>query len=318
MTQDSLMALEHRIGSIHLQQRLHMQSHRSPEMVGPGRSFFNFDNARVLNALVRTLLRLSGFYGRGYRNFLDIQVRTHSVGIAHLAPSFEGFTILQLSDLHLDLDPTLTPRILQRLEGLEYDVCVITGDYRNKCHGDFQPCLAEMEKLMSHLRPRPAYGILGNHDFIEMVAPLEQMGLQMLLNETVTLERGADRIYLSGVDDPCHYEADNLEKTRQGIPPGAASVLLAHSPSSYRQAAALGYDFMLSGHTHGGQVCLPGGVAILRLGNCPARMLNGSWSYQGLLGYTSPGTGSSGVPVRFHCPPEMTLHRLTTRSPEIP
>lgn len=306
---DNLEGLAERIGSTHLQQRLHMQVHHSAEVFGHGRAFFNFDNAQPLNVLLRTLLKATGMYGWGQRNFLDVQVRRNDVRISHLPLIFDGFTLLHLSDLHLDLDIQLTDVLIQRVQGLQYDICVITGDFRNSHHGDFGPCLVEMQKLMPYLH-QPVYAILGNHDFIEMVNPLEKMGVQLLLNETVTLERGHEALYLSGVDDPYFYETDNLEKVRKKIPAEAASILLAHSPGSYRKAAAVGYDLMLSGHTHGGQICLPGGIAILRIGNCPARMLNGSWHYQGMSGYTSPGSGSCGVPVRFFCPPEITLHQL--------
>jgi predicted MPP superfamily phosphohydrolase len=304
-----LMRLVDRIGRTHLQQRVHMQVHHAAEVFGPGRAFFNFDNAQPLNVVLRLGLKLCGLYGRGHRNFQNIQINHSEVSIPRLPPAFAGFTLLHLSDLHLDLDSCLTSVIAQRLKGLQYDVCLITGDFRNAHHGDFDPCLEQMRLLMPHLN-RPTYGILGNHDFLEMVHPLEEMGVRMLLNETVRLERDGETIYLSGVDDPYFYETDNMDKARQGIPPEATSLLMAHSPGSYRKAAAVGYDLMLSGHTHGGQICLPGGIPILRIGNCPARMLSGSWSYQGMAGYTSVGTGSCGVPVRFHCLPEIALHHL--------
>ena len=140
---------------------------------------------------------------------------------------------------------------------------------------------------------------------------LEEAGLTFLLNETVPIERNGATLYLSGVDDPHFYETDNLHKTRATIPSSAVSILLAHSPELYRQASAAGYDFMLSGHTHAGQICLPGRIPVMG-GNarCPKDMVYGAWRYGAMQGYTSAGTGSCGVPVRFFCPPEFTLHRL--------
>jgi predicted MPP superfamily phosphohydrolase len=255
-------------------------------------------------------LKITGLYGWGHRNFLDVRCVENEVLLPSLPPVFDGFRLLQLSDLHLDIDPEITDAIIRRLEGVAYDLCVITGDYRASSSGAYQRAIDCSARLAATLRP-PVYAILGNHDFIEFVPPLEEAGLTFLLNETVKLERGGETIYLSGVDDPHFYETDNLEKARAGIPPGMVSILLAHSPELYRQAAATGYDFMLSGHTHAGQICLPGRIPIMG-GNarCPRHMLYGPWRYGPLQGYTSAGTGSCGVPVRYFCPPEFTVHRL--------
>ena len=87
------------------------------------------------------------------------------------------------------------------------------------------------------------------------------------------------------------------------------SILLSHTPEVYRQAAHAGFDLMLSGHTHGGQICLPGGVPLTLDSGCRA-IGAGAWRYDAMAGYTSVGAGSSIVPVRFNCPPEITLHRL--------
>jgi uncharacterized protein len=82
----------------------------------------------------------------------------------------------------------------------------------------------------------------------------------MLLNESVAIDRGGALIYLAGVDDAHFYRADNIEKAAAEIPQGYVSVLLSHTPEIYRQAAHAGFSLMLSGHTHGGQICLPGGI----------------------------------------------------------
>ena len=123
----------------------------------------------------------------------------------------------------------------------EYDLCVITGDFRARTYGEIEPVVSAMAGLRMHI-DRPVYGILGNHDFLEFVPPVEQMGLPFLLNETVVMERNGQRIYLSGVDDPHFYETHNLQKAGDSIPPGAVSILLAHSPEIYRQAAAAGIE----------------------------------------------------------------------------
>jgi predicted MPP superfamily phosphohydrolase len=154
------------------------------------------------------------------------------------------------------------------------------------------------------------YGVLGNHDSIRMVPDLERMGATMLLNEHVALERGGDKIYIAGIDDAHFYRVDNIEKATDGIPGDAFSILLSHTPEIYRQAAHAGFDLLLSGHTHGGQICLPGGIPITLDSNLPRAFGSGAWKYQNMAGYTSVGAGSCIVPVRFNCPPEITLHRV--------
>src|SRR3954465_14630772 len=91
---------------------------------------------------------------------------------------------------------------------------------------------------------------------------------------------------------------------------GEFSILLSHTPEVYRQAAQANFDLMLSGHTHGGQICLPGSIPIKLEAVLPRRMGAGPWQYRDMTGYTSVGAGSSVVPVRLNCPPEITLHHL--------
>jgi len=126
----------------------------------------------------------------------------------------------------------------------------------------------------------------------------------------VALERGGDTIYLAGIDDPHYYRADNLEKAADGVPGDAVSILLAHSPEIYQHAAHADFDVMLCGHTHAGQICLPGGIPLMCNASCPRAFCAGAWSHHGLAGYTAAGSGACVVDVRINCPPEITLHHL--------
>ncbi len=301
--------LVERVGETHFRQRKTIELHHAGDVFGRGRTLFHIENADWVLDLLHSGLKWTRLYKRGLRNVFDIQIVENNFFVPGLPPAFAGFTILQLSDLHIDIAPGLAEAVVERLKLLEYDLCAITGDYRWRTSGADDEALSEMRKIMPHLQ-QPAYAVLGNHDFLEIVPPLEEMGLPFLLNETVALTRGGQHIYLSGVDDPHFYETENLQKVGDMMPPDAVSILLAHSPEIYRQAAAAGYDVVLCGHTHAGQVCLPGRVPLLNNANCPREMVYGPWKIHHTQGYTSAGTGSSGVPVRFFCPPEMTLHRL--------
>ena len=298
-----------RIGYLHVKQRLGIESDREAWIFGQGLSFFHPENCYLMQLAIRNALRLTCLYHRAKRNALDIRLRYHEVQLPRLPSAFEGFTILQLSDLHLDMSEDFPHVLSERVRDLSYDLCVITGDFRYRTFGPCEPALAGMDRVRLQLKD-PIYGVLGNHDSIKMVPALESMGIQMLLNESVTLTRGGQAIHLIGVDDPHYYQADNLDRACYGVNHDRASILLAHSPEIYKHAAHAGFDLLLCGHTHGGQLCLPGGMPIIYDAKCPRKLASGPWRYHQLIGYTSVGTGSSIVDVRLNCPPEITLHRL--------
>ena len=309
MERDILRQLEQRLGPIHARQRLGIESEREPRVFGRGLNFFHPENWYSFHSLLAYLLRLSGLYGRGRRNTLDIRVRHNEVRIAGLPVEFDGFAILHLSDLHADLNPPAIDALAGLVAGLSYDACVLTGDYRAATFGPCEPALRAMAGLCTQLA-QPVYAVLGNHDSIRMLPELESLGVRLLLNEHVRLERGDAAVYLVGVDDPHYYRVDNLANAAAGVPADAVSVLLSHTPEIYRQAAHAGFDLMLCGHTHGGQICLPGGVPLTLDSKCPRYMGSGAWRYAGMQAYTTVGAGTCIVPVRFNCPPEVVIHRL--------
>lgn len=305
--------LENKIGRLHLQQRLGIEADHVDRVFGRGRTFFHLENWYSLPVLLRTALRLTGLYRRGQRNLLRLRIGHNEVDLEGLPPAFHGFTILQLADLHLDLHRGLPDALIERLNEVAYDVCVITGDYRARTFGPMEDALSAMRRVRPHLRG-PVYSILGNHDFIEMAPFLDEMGIHMLLNESVAIERGGARLYLAGIDDPHYYETDNLEKAASAIPHGAIAILLAHSPEVYRWAAHAGFSLMMCGHTHGGQICLPGGIPLTLNSQSPRALGRGPWRYHQMQGYTSVGSGAAVLDVRFNCPPEITLHHLRPAS----
>ena len=236
-------------------------------------------------------------------------LKRNDVRIAHLSEAFDGFTILHLSDLHADMSAPALQRVNEMVRDIDYDLCALTGDYRGRTFGDCKLCLEALARLREAVRG-DIYAVLGNHDSIAMVPDLEEMGIRVLLNECAIINRGSALLYLGGVDDAHFYRADNIEKAAANIPHDSVSILLSHTPEIYRQAVHAGFDLMLSGHTHGGQICLPGGVPILLEAKIPRALGAGAWRHSGMAGYTSVGAGSSVVPVRFNNRPEITLHRL--------
>lgn len=314
LSADAKARVARRVGRLHLYQRQGIQREHVTQIFGRGRNFFHIENWYSVHALMRLALQSVGLYGRGRRNATAIRIRANDVVIPSLPPAFEGFRLLQLSDIHLDMEREISHALAERVREAEYDLCVITGDFRARTYGEIEPVMNAMAGLRMHI-DRPVYAILGNHDFIEMVPDLEALDVRMLLNESVTIEHQGAAIHLAGIDDPHYYRADNLEKAADGIPEDAVSILLAHSPEIYLHAAYAGFDLMLCGHTHGGQICLPGGVALTYNAKCPRALGKGAWRWEGLQGYTSTGSGTCVVPVRYNCPPEITVHRLRAGQP---
>ena len=299
--------LEQRLGRLHARQRLGIETDHEAHIFGQGINFFHIENWYSIHSLIRTTLKLSGLYWRGQRNAERIQIRHNHIRFPRLPSAFNGFTLLHISDLHVDMNETAIRRLTELLPDLEYDACVMTGDYRGATFGVFDAALEGMLQLRSCLRG-PVYGVLGNHDTIRMVPGLEGKGIRMLLNECEPISRGGDSIYLAGIDDAHYYRVDNIEKAATKIPHDGFSILLSHTPEVYRHAAHAGFDLLLSGHTHGGQMCLPGSIPITLSSVLPRHMGSGPWKYHDMVGYTSVGAGSSIVAVRLNCLPEITLH----------
>jgi len=312
MDNSSYEALEKRVGRLHLKLRLGVENDREAKVFGQGINFFHPENWYSMHSAIRNTLKLLQLHGRGKRNALAIQTNHNHVDIGNLPAEFEGFKLLHITDLHIDVNPEMPDALIARIRDIEYDICVMTGDFRAKTTGAYDSTLAGMERVCTYIN-KPIYGVLGNHDTIRMVPGLEALGIRVLLNESVMIERSGSVIYLAGVDDPHYYLADNMEKATYEIPYESVSILLSHSPELYQHAAHAEFDLMLCGHTHGGQICLPGGIPLLTNARCPREYCRKSWKYHNLAGYTSFGSGVSIVDVRLNCPPEITIHHLHRR-----
>lgn len=313
-TEDDLIAyLEKRLGRLHARQRLGIETAAEPKVFGGGINFFHPENWYSAHAFVRYCLKLSGLYWLGQRNTFKFELRHHDIPLQNLPAEFDGYRVLHLSDLHVDMNLDVTRELARRVENLEYDICVLTGDYRALTFGGIDGVVEGMKILTQKIKGE-VYGILGNHDSIRLVPEFEAMGIQMLLNESVTFERNDSRIHIAGIDDPHYFRVDSIHKAAHHIPHTETSILLSHTPEIYKQAAFAEFDVMLCGHTHGGQICLPGGIPLTLDSKCPRYMGCGSWRYHNMIGYTSAGAGTSIVNVRLNCPPEITIHTLRCKA----
>jgi predicted MPP superfamily phosphohydrolase len=256
-------------------------------------------------------LKAVGLYRRGLANAGRPRRVEIDLEFPDLPPAFDGYRILQVSDMHLDAIPGHERRIVAAVAGLEADLTVWTGDYRAH-HGGANAHLREPLRKVKAACPNPdrILAILGNHDDHSMVDALTDLGIHVLVNESAEIRRGTDSLCFTGLDDVFSYHTPAADAALAlGRKDGVFSIALIHSPDMAEAAARLGYSLYLCGHTHGGQICLPGGRAVLTLG-LPRARVAGLWRVGGMLGYTSTGAGTSGVPVRYHVPGEVTLFTL--------
>lgn len=309
MDSPALEMLMLRLGEAHARRRLALEQRREYRKPEQGFRFFRRESWFAHPHVIRAVLHAVALYRRGRRNAGQVMVARNVVEFSNLPTSFHAFTILHLSDLHADASADALESVLRLIADIRYDVCVMTGDYRGPTYGPCEPALRQMARLRECVRG-DAYAVLGNHDSLALAAGMEGLGFRLLLNESEPLDRGGERIFLAGIDDAHYFRTGDIARAISNIPAGAFSILLSHTPEVFRQAVEGGFKLLLSGHTHGGQICLPGSIPITLDSPLPRRMGSGAWRYDGMSGYTSRGAGTSIVPVRFNCPPEITLHEL--------
>jgi uncharacterized protein len=252
------------------------------------------------------------------------RVVTVEVPLARLPEVWDGFRVVQLSDLHYDPYFSIVPirKAVGLVNGLRPDLVVITGDFvtvplpdvsnrfraRNSA-ADAEPCA----KILSPLRaPYGVWASMGNHDAFSdeprVIEILQSQGIRVLRNAQAPLERNGSRLWLAGIDDLLEGEPD-IDQTLRGIPPSEPVILLAHEPDFAINVAGYAVDLQLSGHSHGGQVRLPY-VGALILPDMARKYPMGMYQVGGLRLYTNVGLGTIRLPVRLNCPPEVTLFTL--------
>ena len=242
--------------------------------------------------------------------------------LARLPHSFDGFTIAQLSDFHYEehLSSVTIRKAVEIVNQLRPDLVVLTGDFvtvpvletansMRKAIASIVPCAELLAKVAS-----PKYAILGNHDADaeprRMVGVLHDHGIPVLRNQSVTIERGGEHFWLAGIDDLLKGHPD-LNATLRNIPRSECTILLCHEPDYAAEVAFTPVDLQLSGHSHGGQVWIPG-IGAPWLPPLARKFPRGFYRLGKLILYTNIGVGTIRAPIRLNCPPEITL--ITLRS----
>lgn len=253
-------------------------------------------------------------YEHGRRNALAPELLELDLSFPTMPAGFDGYRILHVTDTHLDVLPELAEVARQMLVGVEVDLLALTGDVLGRHSAPVEAATRPLAVALDGLRIRDRrLAVLGNHDPVEMADALDALGFEVLINESVTLERRGDRMRITGLDDVHSFYTEAARRTLLDAS-GDFRIALVHSPEMADHAAQAGIALYLCGHTHGGQVCLPGGRALLtRLTRC-RHAGSGLWQEGAMRGYTSRGLGSSWPPLRYNCRGDMTLITLRKAS----
>jgi predicted MPP superfamily phosphohydrolase len=264
--------------------------------------------------------------GRGFSESNHPQVTRLEIPLARLPQAFDGVTIAQLSDFHYEGHFSEVPirKAVETVNGLHPDLIVLTGDFvtvplldgsRNvrRFAQTAEPCARILQDLQA---PLGKFAVLGNHDCASDPARVTRAMLDhripVLLNRSVPLERGSGRIWLAGIDDALEGRPD-VGLALETIPQEDLIVLLAHEPDFADEASLTPVDLQLSGHSHGGQVWIPG-IGAPWLPPLARRYPRGLYKVGNLTLYTNIGIGTIRVPIRINCPPEITLITLRAKS----
>ncbi len=276
--------------------------------------YVNFENSVIFRFAFEGFLKATGLYGKGIEHALDVRLKHLNLVDSKLPVAFDPLTVLFMSDLHIDGIDGLVENLIQIVDPLHVDICLLGGDFRFRMFGGFYQATHRLKKLMVHIHAKEGiFGVLGNHDCLEFAPELEDAGICMLINDAACIERNGCRLWVVGVDDPHYYKCHDLEKALEKTTKGDYKILVAHSPEIIRDCNGKEVDLCFCGHTHGGQIRFPSIGAIYTHVKVPRKYAYGMWTYNGIKGYTTSGAGASGVPVRFNCPPEVVL--ITVRRP---
>ncbi|MBL4795119.1 MAG: metallophosphoesterase family protein [Pseudomonadales bacterium] len=263
--------------------------------------------AFILKSLVETL-RLNEW---AIKSTLDYKLVERNVVVNDLGLEFDGLRILHLSDLHIDAIPDQCEKLISLIKTIDFDLCVMTGDYKfQRCRND-NLCIDLLSNLVNHLKcVEGVLAIRGNHDTDEFMVKLSSLGVNVLQNHKVRITRNKAVLDFVGVEDSRASKSHYLFEAMHQVVATYPTVMLAHTPDLMESAEYLEVDLYLCGHTHGGQFCLPGSIPVINNTGSPRKYISGPWQYKSLQGYTSKGAGVTGLPLRVNCPPEVTVHVL--------
>lgn len=264
---------------------------------------------------------LSILFYNGYKNTKQVLVNNVFLNKsnAHTQVNEEPFRVLHISDMHLE-NISVTPSDLYSiLNNQSIDLIALTGDFLDRKRSI--PKLIPYLKVLNELNAKHGiYAVFGNHDyvlqdpdFIKLKQILDDNGCKTMINENDVLWNNGQKINIIGIDDYCTNRS-NVDKSYEGLTDGY-NLVLTHDPNIVLNMKNVPYDYLLSGHFHGGQIHWPKPYHLVKMGKLVRlNMIKGLHKYEGKPFYISEGLGQTGVNIRFGSRPEITLHHLTLAS----
>jgi predicted MPP superfamily phosphohydrolase len=255
-----------------------------------------------------------------YAAILDrfLTVAAAEIPIANLPAPFDGTALLFISDVHAGpfLSRAALSRAFLRLAELRADIVIHGGDLATS---NVREILQHGDALSRLTAPLGVFAVYGNHDhYTGDLAGVERFftscGVRVLNNDAVTVLRGGERLALAGIDDwnIGRPDLDRALARSESVAPDAPVVLISHNPDAFFEAAVRGVSLTLAGHTHGGQVRIPGRPVLVRMSRY--RLDEGRFHHEGSHLVVSRGLGVSGIPLRIACSPEAVLVTLRVAS----
>jgi predicted MPP superfamily phosphohydrolase len=255
-----------------------------------------------------------------------LELNHHAIPVTDLPAAFGGLRIVQLSDFHCsrNVTPAYLGEAVELAQSQNGDLVVLTGDFVHKGFKYVKRVAALLGRLTA---PHGVYAVLGNHDFSvrnalgmrryrhlhrAVTEALTEQGIRVLHNETVALTRGDAQLHLAGVEDLWSRVCD-VERALAGLTPAVPCVVLAHNPCTVERLNGHRCDLMLSGHTHGGQINLPG-LGRVTLGRNGRRFAAGLYFHKSTFLYVNKGVGF-GFRVRYGVRPEVAVLTLRPAPP---
>jgi uncharacterized protein len=289
----------------------HAAVERRRPLFHPARGWLRRTERAIAHFLARDLYPHVPWIERPYGAQLSrgLVLSEATIRLAGLPAAFRGLRVLLVTDVHAGpfLAPQVLARTFERLVSIEPDLILLGGDLVSARYCELQDN-AEAFRLLR--APLGVFAVLGNHDHYtgrieELSAAIMDCGIDVLHNRCLAIERGGERVWLAGVDDALLGRPD-LERALTGARPPV--ILLSHNPDLLFEAARRGVALMLSGHTHAGQIRIPGLPVLYRQSRY--RLDEGRYRHQGTELVVSRGLGASALPLRVACSPEAVLLTL--------
>lgn len=259
---------------------------------------------------------LSYFVYRSYRNTHDVVVNKIDLRKNHSTQNYPTLNILQISDMHLENISISPDDLYHQVQHENIDLIALTGDFLDRKRSI--PKLIPYLKVLNKINPKYGiYAVFGNHDYVlrkknfnKLEETLQKYGCKTLRNKTENIMIDGKTLNIIGIDDFSTNRSD-LKKAYQNMKDGY-KLVLTHDPNIVLKMKQFDFDYLLSGHFHGGQILYPKPFHLVKMGKLPRmNMVKGLHHYHNKPFYISEGLGQTGVNIRVGSRPEITIHQLT-------